>query len=799
MKVAVATKVTMPAVVTMLGCGCGAESRHGNAEREIRRDRITRSIEPLQYSKRQGESHRPGQGCFFDIGRKLFSRNSLRIPQSDCCGRERWQLANNPGAATRKPIGPRPFRPSLSQPCWKIISIFFVTGVQILPHYRITQLKQGSPPHLPGHPSRKEAFMPFTSTVAVFLFTLAQIPDATTTKGRVVGIEAEAVTIAVRAGEEPAIGDKVEIYIELPDLDGIAVIGAGRVTEVKESAAIARLETKTGRIDKNQMVRLTSAKGRVVVKPESTTPEERPGLTFTLPSTVPPVAPQSAPPGPSAPAQPVMAGKPVLPNPGIGVRPALPDGQSDFGITIKSFQQAVMSVGDPDRKDWGTGFVISRAHRLIATNAHVADIAKIAVLNESRTNYKVERIWYHPGVVRVMDDGKTLIQSANPADGRVHPEFSDVAILKLEAVGPDLPAEVRLASPDRAQSILGSAIGIFGYPGYNHDQEIRPDLYASATFVRGSVSRLTGLRHIPDAPAAQRHSVSYDARTHGGFSGSPVFQANGEVVALHNHSHKEGGVQTLASGIRVDVLWELLHKENICDLVSGEPVGLAERVSFALPVDPRVEKLQRARKLLSQSADEILHDEFREAKHLLDDAIQILPDYWRLYHQKSKNIIHLMGDEWEEMSVNDKIRYTKESLNNLQTASLYYQQSMGGLSATLVLDQARDLLTLGRVGGDRVAFQKAVAILDEGSLRNGMTSSEAAHLLALRGAAKTELNDLSGALTDLTDAIRLSPKAKTYYENRAWVWSKMGRPAEAARDRERHRQILVEEHHHHHD
>ncbi|MCC7084401.1 MAG: trypsin-like peptidase domain-containing protein, partial [Pirellulales bacterium] len=503
--------------------------------------------------------------------------------------------------------------------------------------------------------------MTLYSIVMVLCSTMAQLGDPAipTTKGRVISVAEDTVTIAVRAGEEPVLGDKIEIYIELPDLDGIAVLATGRVTQVTETSAIARLESKTGRIGKNQLVRVTPSKlARSSNKP----------IADTVSEPMPTPSPSTGRPPVPAPinADLTRAVGTALPAPlpenlglgGVKGRPlnslSSEPTNGDFAAPVRSFQQAVLRIGNPARGAWGTGFVISRAKRWVATNAHVADIAKIAVLNESRTSYKVEKIWYHGGVIRFMDDGKTLIQSANPADGEVDTECSDIAILKLEAVGPDLPAEVVLASPEETFGIMGSRVGILGYPGYQHDQFIQPDVFASATFVQGSVSRMTGLRHVPNAAMVQRQSVAYDARTYGGFSGSPVFLSNGRVVAVHNHSHRDAGERTLAQGLRVDVLWELLHREKLCDCVSGEPLGLPEQIAFTLAPDPRVEKLRRAQRQLAQSADLILHDEFEEAQHILKDAKLLLPDYWRLYWQSSRNITHYLADEWEDLPVQNK-------------------------------------------------------------------------------------------------------------------------------------------------
>src|SRR5580704_13518832 len=72
--------------------------------------------------------------------------------------------------------------------------------------------------------------------------------------------------------------------------------------------------------------------------------------------------------------------------------------------TIKSLQEAILLVGDPKIGD-ATAFVISRKHRLLATNAHVADMMKdkgimLGIRNGTSVVYEIDKAWYHPGVRR---------------------------------------------------------------------------------------------------------------------------------------------------------------------------------------------------------------------------------------------------------------------------------------------------------------------------------------------------------------------------------------------------------------
>ena len=115
--------------------------------------------------------------------------------------------------------------------------------------------------------------------------------------------------------------------------------------------------------------------------------------------------------------------------------------------TVRNIQAGVFLVGN--ERSSGTAFVISRKHRLLATNAHVADISHefgpmLAIQNDTTRAYEVEQIWYHPGVRRALR-GSLPVRSQKPEDGHVEANSPDVAVLQL-AEGADLPMEFELAT-----------------------------------------------------------------------------------------------------------------------------------------------------------------------------------------------------------------------------------------------------------------------------------------------------------------------------------------------------------------
>ena len=103
-------------------------------------------------------------------------------------------------------------------------------------------------------------------------------------------------------------------------------------------------------------------------------------------------------------------------------------GQGDrqqLGKNARDFEPAIFLTGYP-QKGHGTSWVLSKKHRLLVTNAHVADIRAdaggklFAIPSGTSQLYKIENIWYHPGVRRYLNgQGGLSIRSMDPKDGQI--------------------------------------------------------------------------------------------------------------------------------------------------------------------------------------------------------------------------------------------------------------------------------------------------------------------------------------------------------------------------------------------
>lgn len=238
------------------------------------------------------------------------------------------------------------------------------------------------------------------------------------------------------------------------------------------------------------------------------------------------------------------------------------DARQSLGNFARTIHPAVILVGHPTGGH-GTGFVISREHRLVVTNAHVADIlhqsgSLLAIPDGTAQAYRVEKVWYHPGVRRSLaDDQAVVVRSPDPKDGQVFPSCPDLAVLQLVAEGQDLPAQFALATPQELASLFAAPVAMMGYPG--HDTVGWPALgtNATATYYAGVVSRLSDFRLDSSVPEGELQFVQYTMGNWFGYSGSPVFLPNGHIVAINNmirgsaarHPSNSPGLKSIALGV----------------------------------------------------------------------------------------------------------------------------------------------------------------------------------------------------------------------------------------------------------
>ena len=549
----------------------------------------------------------------------------------------------------------------------------------------------------------------------------------------------------VLTGEETAglkEGVEFEVYVELPQGLGTAILATGKVASNDDGLLIGKITSKDETAKLSTELKVRFLKPKTTEKPPA---EETPNK-------------------PPAPMKTVTTKKVTVPD-------VIEPPSKGFQASVERYKRAVLLVKDSENKSHGTAFVISKKHRLLATNAHVADIAETVVLNETRTEYKVTRRWFHPDTLRTMrEDNQTVMKSSDPSVGTVDARGTDLAVLQLEMIGPELPAEVVLANPDEAKTIIGAEIGMYGYPAYN--TQAASGQFAQATFVKGTVSRFEKLNGHPDDQRVEdRRRVVYAGPNYPGFSGSPIFLDNGRVVIInHAVTNLQDGTK-VAYGIRVDALWDMLGHFQLAEKIEAAPETLPDPL-FIEGQNPQVEKLQTAIKLMNDAREYHKQGDFAECFDAMSEAEKTAPWYWDVYFTRAK-----MVDEYinrVELSREDQALCYEASLSYLAKANELHLKIFNIRALPILLDFARQSINVARFRENVEVLKQAIEVLeDKEVVKVAFEGKNAAYFLALRATVKRDLGTMKrdiewfkGAMADIEEAIRLQPGHKDYLQEK---------------------------------
>ncbi|MCY4603854.1 MAG: trypsin-like peptidase domain-containing protein [Gemmatimonadetes bacterium] len=224
----------------------------------------------------------------------------------------------------------------------------------------------------------------------------------------------------------------------------------------------------------------------------------------------------------------------------------------------------------------GTGFAVDSG--TLVTNGHVIDALiewNDYIEDFNRTNGTE---WNSSWVV-VQNLTISLSEGANffyLQFYRQHPEWDgdtsspDVGLLYIWEGG-YISRRVTLATISAARRLrVGAPIATLGFPGELQGGDDWSSLFPIATFKNGTVSALRPRFEGLPYSALDSYIVQHNLDLSGGTSGSPIFDASGQVVAINNAGIEadfsiEGdwpriSQAALGFGIRVDKIHELLNE-----------------------------------------------------------------------------------------------------------------------------------------------------------------------------------------------------------------------------------------------
>lgn len=455
-----------------------------------------------------------------------------------------------------------------------------------------------------------------------------------------------------------------------------------------------------------------------------------------------------------------------------------------------AYQRAVVLLGDPQGKLFGTGVVVSRKHRLVVTNSHVAECylknrRMSAMINGTRRSYKVKRFWYHPGVVRHYKNQKGLhVRSMNPYDGETYGRSPDLALLQLDSTGPDLPAEMPLATADDLKSLQGKSIRIFGYPGSDNKGWPKTGSIARATIDRGTVRNLYNFEMSARANDGENQFVQHSMPTIGGFSGSPLFLDNGRIVAIHNSTITFRD-RKMAHGIRIDCLWELLVYHKLTDKLPIPVKASSLNIERWRKKYPGEEKVRKAYGLFQQ-AEKLLYTDYNynAAAAKCNEALK-LAKFAKAYRTRgmaynnyvfrSKNLSRRSEFEYLKLALSDFEEYQKLAMTDDQVVDSV-------MSICLVLNNLGNSF-------DPKHNRKALELLDEVKSKAELSKFDNATWHSSRAIALANLGRTGEALKHHNKAIELVPNNAVFRQNRASYYRARGRYDLARTDEQKAREL----------
>ena len=160
-----------------------------------------------------------------------------------------------------------------------------------------------------------------------------------------------------------------------------------------------------------------------------------------------------------------------------------------------------------------------------------------------------------------------------------------------------------MATVEEEENCFGQPIGMLGYPGHNTEDWPSWAGRPRPRSAKGSSAGRAIFRRCERVGRGNAKAAGTPLASWPGFSGSPLFLANGHVTGLHNAG---GGITSgsrhieLAYGVRIDCLWELLayhHLDNKVAIAADKSKLLLDRYNQP---DPTLEKYNQAARLVAE-------------------------------------------------------------------------------------------------------------------------------------------------------------------------------------------------------
>jgi tetratricopeptide (TPR) repeat protein len=291
---------------------------------------------------------------------------------------------------------------------------------------------------------------------------------------------------------------------------------------------------------------------------------------------------------------------------------------------------------------------------------------------------------------------------------------------------------------DAAQSPEGATVYVAGFPLAT--QAISAAIY---NFTEGKVTANA------NRPLAEGYSLVYSNSTLPGMSGGPVFNAAGELIAIHGRGdvQENSAVSSINQNVRIKTGFNLgITTATFLKLASNLGFNLSNQVVIvSRSTEPKADDF------FLQGVDLFQRGKWLDSIELLDKAIQKDRNYLRAY--LARGAANFMQN-----------RLARAIEDTDQALKIFPNYAVAHASKCFFLNEFKNY---GQALGH---CNRAIELAPKSAITYN-----------IRGAVKISLRDLGSAEGDLLRSIELDPKSYYAYSNLSVVYSKKQIPQVALR------------------
>ncbi len=459
------------------------------------------------------------------------------------------------------------------------------------------------------------------------------------------------------------------------------------------------------------------------------------------------------------------------------------EGEARIVVAAQRVRRAVVRIHD-SAGIRGTGFVVSKRHRLVLTAAHVADfcfqnnVVRVNVEGDVCTR-RIEKVWFHPRTMRKLGSG-LVVRSFTPADGPVTDDGPDMALLQLsdECGSPLFEADLEINN-QVPRNYSGCPVGVLGYWGTEDDFRNDTSHRRVAELLATTVLKPEGHKK---GSAEQEERFTCSGPYIPGGSGGPVFLGDGHVAGLAFAVDMEAltGHDGVVYVLRVEALRELVTYYKIGELMPVNVTPANQRPDWG--PDPRLGEFRRAAALACEAASLRGRGKYNESIEKCNDALKLAPDYAGALLQRSITYMFILGVNWHTLSLEHRRYLSSWAAADSDRARVLDPGSCGA-ALTFFQSVLYQAFAHSRPQDFRFVETETSFILGLSWEVAPLDDHDKSYFYNLRAQAHHFLGEFAEAERDYEESLRMEPTEPRWYLNRAQYWDQKGRPELAQEDR----------------